>query len=226
MTLRDWRSREPLTRKAKQPSDYIDGFADLVVPQDPQAFRDRLIATAVGRLGGLCAALFGVSEGGRPRLVVANAVSQLDLDQAARLRATHQAQLDAGETVCLNSAGALYLVPILDPQFVGLLYVKLERRLSAELEGELRRLAKLAVIALRGDASERVQNRAENEAYLRHMSEDDLLRDKMLLALNEHEWNIARVARLLGLNRRTIYLRLERWGLARRRIVKGTKREA
>ena len=38
------------------------------------------------------------------------------------------------------------------------------------------------------------------------------------LLLNRNEWNIARVARLMGVTRRTVYLRLQRYGIPRERV--------
>ena len=46
----------------------------------------------------------------------------------------------------------------------------------------------------------------------------------LLLQLMEaFEWNISRVARAAGLTRRTIYLRLVRYGIPRRRVAKGAR---
>jgi hypothetical protein len=51
-------------------------------------------------------------------------------------------------------------------------------------------------------------------------------RETLLLNLARHEWNIARVARMMGVTRRTIYLRLRRYGIDRVRIPKVKVREA
>jgi transcriptional regulator of acetoin/glycerol metabolism len=48
----------------------------------------------------------------------------------------------------------------------------------------------------------------------------DIEREKLLLLLNRNEWNIARVARLMGVTRRTVYLRLRRYNIPRERIRK------
>ncbi len=52
----------------------------------------------------------------------------------------------------------------------------------------------------------------------------DVERGQLLRLLEQHEWNIARVARLMGVTRRTIYLRLERYGIPRQRVPKGVRR--
>ena len=42
-------------------------------------------------------------------------------------------------------------------------------------------------------------------------------------ALDENAWNVARVARTLGVTRRTIYMRMQRFGILRRRVPKVLK---
>jgi transcriptional regulator of acetoin/glycerol metabolism len=58
--------------------------------------------------------------------------------------------------------------------------------------------------------------------YLGTLTPTDKARERevLLLALNRHEWNISRVARDLGLSRRTIYLRLQKHRIERRRVSK------
>ena len=53
-----------------------------------------------------------------------------------------------------------------------------------------------------------------------------MAREKLLLLLNRNEWNIARVSRLMGVTRRTIYLRLQRYGIPREKIRKTLRRPA
>jgi hypothetical protein len=42
----------------------------------------------------------------------------------------------------------------------------------------------------------------------------------LLKTLHEHEWNLSRVARVLGISRRTVYLRMQRYGIDRQRVPK------
>jgi hypothetical protein len=205
--------------------DYIEGFADLVVPNDPDAFRDRLLAGVVARFAARHVALFSLEEG-RLRLVASSAIDQASLDRAALVWEGRRDALESRKPVIERPAGgapAVVAVPIASPE--GLLYVEAEALPANEPDAaELLRLADLAAIGLRENWGGPLRSRASG--YLRQASEDDLLRDKLLLSLQEHEWNIARVARLLGVTRRTIYLRLERWGIQRRKVVKTARREA
>jgi len=51
-------------------------------------------------------------------------------------------------------------------------------------------------------------------------------REKLLLLLNRNEWNIARVARLMGVTRRTVYLRLQRYNIRAERVLKSRPRNS
>ena len=64
------------------------------------------------------------------------------------------------------------------------------------------------------------------ETYLERTPVEDMEREKLLLLLNRNEWNIARVARLMGVTRRTIYLRLQRHNIPRERVPKTRPRKA
>ncbi|MCU0242919.1 MAG: GAF domain-containing protein, partial [Vicinamibacteria bacterium] len=67
---------------------------------------------------------------------------------------------------------------------------------------------------------------ADWQTYLERTPVEDLEREKLLLLLNRNEWNIARVSRLMGVTRRTIYLRLQRYNILRERIYKTRNRRA
>jgi transcriptional regulator with GAF, ATPase, and Fis domain len=114
-------------------------------------------------------------------------------------------------------AGLLYL-DSLDPHFCSA--VDLER-----LKKFTRILAKAVGDA--GPMEEKARSKAEGwEAYLERTPVEDLEREKLLLLLNRNEWNIARVARLMGVTRRTIYLRLARYRIPRERVRKTRLRPA
>ncbi len=58
------------------------------------------------------------------------------------------------------------------------------------------------------------------DSYLRATTPDEVQRRQMMILLHESEWNIARVARALGVTRVTIYKRMERLGIERLRVRK------
>lgn len=51
-------------------------------------------------------------------------------------------------------------------------------------------------------------------------------RESLVNLLHREEWNVARVARLLRVTRRTIYARMERMGIVRERVPKTLRRES
>lgn len=62
------------------------------------------------------------------------------------------------------------------------------------------------------------------EQTLEDLTPEELQREQLLVLLKRNEWNIARVARLMACTRRTVYMRLERWGIQRQKVQKGPLR--
>jgi len=62
------------------------------------------------------------------------------------------------------------------------------------------------------------------EDYLAQTPAEQVARAQLIALLDRNEWNIARVARLMRVTRRTIYLRLDRYGVERKRIRKTARR--
>jgi hypothetical protein len=59
--------------------------------------------------------------------------------------------------------------------------------------------------------------------YFMAMPAEEVEKEHLVRTLDANEWNVSRVARLLGLARRTIYLRLERYNIPRKRVPKTLK---
>jgi transcriptional regulator with GAF, ATPase, and Fis domain len=125
---------------------------------------------------------------------------------------------------------SLTLVPVQqDGALVALLYVDASAPhflTTADRE----RLSKFARIIAKAvtqtQAPSPKASRAEAwETYLERTPVEDMEREKLLLLLNRNEWNIARVARLMGVTRRTIYLRLQRHSIPRERVPKTRPRK-
>jgi DNA-binding NtrC family response regulator len=117
-----------------------------------------------------------------------------------------------------------------DEDVVALIYVdSLEPHFCTPQD--IDRLGKFARIIAKAVADrpegQRVPTRAEAwETYLERTPVEDMEREKLLLLLNRNEWNIARVSRLMGVTRRTIYLRLQRYAIPRERVFKTRPRRA
>jgi predicted DNA-binding protein (UPF0251 family) len=52
---------------------------------------------------------------------------------------------------------------------------------------------------------------------------DEVERHRLIELLKRNEWNLARVARVLGVTRRTVYMRLKRYDIARQKVPKTVK---
>ncbi len=117
---------------------------------------------------------------------------------------------------------SVVVVPVFEADsLVALLYVDSDRpNLGAGPElGRLGRFARLIARSVRpadGDADQR----EVWQEYLERTPVEDMEREKMLLLLDRNEWNIARVSRLMGVTRRTLYLRLARFQIPRRKVPK------
>jgi transcriptional regulator of acetoin/glycerol metabolism len=121
------------------------------------------------------------------------------------------------------------MFPVFDgDELVALLYVD-----SAEPHfcqaSDVERLAKFSRMlarAVRPEPEPPAREAIGWEAYLERTPVHDIERQKLLLLLNKNEWNIARVARLMGVTRRTVYLRLQRYNVPRERVAKTRLRSA
>jgi len=87
------------------------------------------------------------------------------------------------------------------------------------------RLADLCTLigeALGGGGIEELKGRSENWAQYLEATDPvfNRERDELLLLLNRTDWNIARVARILGVSRRTLYVRLEKYRIPREHVEK------
>jgi DNA-binding NtrC family response regulator len=123
--------------------------------------------------------------------------------------------------------------PVFDGEsLVALLYLDDAEPRSCP-SSDLERLAKLSRI-LSGGRARGATPAAEHpppmdrdrwETYLERTPVQDIEREKLLLLLNRNEWTIARVARLMGLTRRTVYRRLRDYDIPRERVPKTPPRK-
>jgi GAF domain-containing protein len=231
----------------KRRVDLIDQFADLVVgADDPRRLAERTLEVVMSLTNGRSGAVFAHDQG-RIVLFASRGIDQHVLDAANSVWSGQRETLQSGQTFYVpdvNSERRLpktegggpvsfVVVPVTgDEGLSALLYVdSLDPHFCTAQD--LERLAKFSRIIAKavGDqaapAIERSPNRAEAwESYLERTPVEDMEREKLLLLLNRNEWNIARVARLMGVTRRTIYLRLQRYNIPRERVPKTRPRRA
>jgi transcriptional regulator with GAF, ATPase, and Fis domain len=225
----------------------IDQFADLVVgADDPRRLAERTLEVIMSLVNGRSGAVFS-REGDRLNLFASRGIDQHVLDSLQGVWGRFRESLEKGETFYApepdtdtrlprngerGGAGSFAVVPVLnDEGLIALLYVdSLDPHFCSAHDldrmGKFSRIVAKAVMET-GPMRQQAQSRADAwETYLERTPVEDMEREKLLLLLNRNEWNIARVARLMAVTRRTIYLRLQRYNIPRERVPKTRLRAA
>jgi len=232
----------------KRRVDLIDQFADLVVgADDPRRLAERTLEVVMSLTNGRSGAVFAYDQG-RVALFASRGIDQHVLDAANSVWASQKETLQSGETFYVPDVNtdrrlpkaeaggpvSFVMVPVLAAAGEGLAAVLYVDSLDPHFctAQDLERLTKFSRIIAKAVGEsvgtvERPPSRAEAwESYLERTPVEDMEREKLLLLLNRNEWNIARVARLMGVTRRTIYLRLQRYNIPRERVPKTRPRRA
>ena len=222
--------------------DLIDQFTELVVgADDPRRLAERTLEVVMSLLNGRAGAVFTAADDG-VTLFASRGIDQAVLDIVPAAWAAQKDGLRRGETLYvpdraterrLPAAAAerpgpasFAIVPVLeDEALLALLYVDSQEPHFCDAH-DLERLSKFSRIVAKSvndTASPPAGGGGSSdswEAYLERTPVEDMEREKLLLLLNRNEWNIARVARMMGVTRRTVYLRLQRYNIPRERVPK------
>jgi transcriptional regulator with GAF, ATPase, and Fis domain len=221
--------------------DLVDQFTDLVVsPGEPRQLAERTLDIVMTLCNGRSGAVFSVAKDGQLSLFASRGIDQGVLDAVRLVWTRNQESLGRGETFYVperrvdgpmgemdrTAVASLVVVPVLAGDgLVALLYIdSLDPHFCDAYD--LDRFSKFSRIVAKAvsdtGAPEPAGQMADSswETYLERTPVEDMEREKLLLLLNRNEWNIARVARLMGVTRRTIYLRLERYKIPRERVPK------
>jgi len=223
-------------------TDLIDQFADLVIgADDPRRLGERTIDVVLSLVEGRCGAVFTLDDD-RLLLFASRGVDQHALDAAQVVWSSRSDSLRRGEAFYAPEPGALAglkamaarqgpssltVVPVLqDSILVALLYIDAAEPhfLNNADRERLSKFARIIAKAVTQTAGPKPSRAEAWETYLERTPVEDMEREKLLLLLNRNEWNIARVARLMGVTRRTIYLRLQRHNIPRERVPKNRPR--
>jgi len=192
---------------------HFAALTELLVKNDPRVAIEKTLAFVIAQAGARKGAILTV-KGQHPSVF-----GRVPLETVSGIQALWNSQQEAlrgGRHVATKGD---FLVPLRDSSaLIAVLYLEKPQRFEAE---EL--TAPLVALAQAVIASERegVPAPADDfDGYLASTTIDALERRHLLVALHRNEWNIARVARILGVTRRTIYLRLKRHGIPREHVVK------
>lgn len=187
--------------------DLFTQMASLLAPVDPEGSATRILRKVADVNGAPGAAIIGV----RDQSPVLFASFNLPLEDAGRLEELWR---DYGAWLLTKRAieqPSTVLLPLLEGDFVlGVLYLKEPQRF--DLAATSPWLAALSIFL-------RAASRSAGLGLV-YPENPPSQRDQLLRALNEREWNVARVARDLGVTRRTVYLRMARFQIARQHIAK------
>jgi hypothetical protein len=210
------------------PADLVDQFTDLVLgSDDPRLLAERALAIVVTLTRARCAAVFRAVGSGLA-LFASGRLDQPALDHAHADWAAAAARLRRGEIVLRSAvspgdAPSRGLAPIHGASgLLGVLYLDSFHRAFLDEEG-CRRVRRFAAILARAlDAPPPPAGRsARGWESGPHAADGAAERGTLLALLEDNEWNIARVARILRVTRRTVYLRLGRFGIPREKVRKG-----
>jgi hypothetical protein len=195
---------------------------------DPQGLARRTLDAVLAFSGGRAAALFQ-REQARILLFASLGLEQGALEAVERAWSKERARFMAKESLLVTVGGQpRAIVPVEDgTQVIGLLYVEGAGPLQQRDLNALAQFARIGAMAflLPASAAPVFETRVEPlDAYLARTTPEDVDRQQLLALLHRHEWNIARVARLLAVTRATIYNRLERYGIRRERVPKSKPR--
>ncbi len=153
-----------------------------------------------------------------PRVLIARNVALASVEDLPSLWEKHERTLRAGRPAGRDGSR---LLPLMDgADLIGAVYVEGAVGEPARTKAFLDVLARAVLAATDPEALKAFG------ADLLGVGVERSKREITLASLRQHEWNISRVARELGLTRRTIYLRLGRWGINRERIPKTPRRMA
>ncbi|HKC13635.1 MAG TPA: helix-turn-helix domain-containing protein [Vicinamibacteria bacterium] len=187
----------------------IDRLAALLVTDDPRQAADKTLAYLVSYLRARAGAVLTL-DSEEPSLFIGQSLRLETLSALRALWVAHQPALLAGQLV---SEGSHALIPIQHSrELVALLYLDAPRPFEPE---------SIAVFQVALAEAVRANfRRPPFEAYLGSTRSEDLQRQHLLVTLSQNDWNIARAARLMGVTRRTVYLRLQRYGIPRKRVTR------
>lgn len=189
----------------------LGSMIESLVADDPRRSADRLLSKMCDVAGAEGGAVL-VPQGENASVFLSYRLSLAGLGSLPIRFQDHRARLAKGEVV---SASGFALAPVNADGGSPLGWVYLENPRSAEPK-ELRPFL-LAMAKAVGALSEAPFARVPN------VNRADANRANILRILEDNDWNIARVSRELRVTRRTLYMRLAAFGIARKKVPRLAK---
>ena len=214
--------------------ELLDSFGSLVVGRGtPVQFAERTLQMVTVLTGARATAALRIEQD-QPRLFAGRGFDQEALETVGLAWQHLRTGLEHLETVYVanratdsripeatrsKSPASFAILPVVgeNSALEGLLYVDSRKPyfLGAEDLAELPALARVLSLPLSSGRSGRsfpgVAPDLESE------------KERLVAILSANQWNILRVAKLIGVTRRTVYLRMQRWGIERKKPKKTLK---
>jgi transcriptional regulator of acetoin/glycerol metabolism len=188
-----------------------DDTLALLVADDPRRQARRLLQHVATRAKAKAVAIVNV-DGDE----LASFVGEVPLSRLTALQLVWKAEAKALRAGTPAVGDDYSVLPLMDGLgLIGILFV----------EGgsgvEMRSASVVALSAALKAARERPVGEDREESV--SVPGGEVERHRLLASLERYEWNVSRVARLIGVTRRTVYLRMERYKIDRRRVPKTLK---
>jgi len=186
---------------------------------DPKQSIRQTLDLLIAHAGADRAGLF-LCRGSVVDLFVGHGVDQGTLDWVRRAWETQREKIREGRPLFEGKRCAWPVGGDPGPGQIAVLYLSGPSELSVST-------VRLALEAL-GDLLQRALAAADTsrqfspaiDKYLKATPTDSIMRRQLETLLHEHEWNVARVSRILGVTRVTVYARMHRLGIERLRVPK------
>lgn len=192
----------------------LEKVAALLVSEDPKQKAEKILRHAIGEANARGGAVLSITAG----RLVPFVVQGTDLDALARLRRLWPTLEKTLKNGWPSVGRDIVLAPIRDGgELLGVLLLNSPESFDADDLGVLLVLLGKALTA-------GTEAPLEAGAYQTRTSPAEAEKVQLLSLLHEQDWNIARVAGLLGIARGTVYMRLARYGIQRKKVPKVLRR--
>jgi hypothetical protein len=205
-------------------TDVRDAILSRLVANDPHGSLDHALTLLAGQAKVAAVGLFDTRSG--VELVCGLGIQQPSLDRVRTLWTAERKRLSAGEHVLATTH---LLVPLRHERGLALLYAADSQPLDpgaalAAVRG-LTAVLSLA-LGLWDNGQRRFLSNGSIDDYLEVTTQEAVEKRRLVTLLNRNEWNLSRVARILGVSRLTLYKRLRRHEIERLRVRKSKLRLA
>jgi hypothetical protein len=188
--------------------DFITAMLSVLQDGTPAEVARRAVRVLSNAYRCPCAAAF-LEERGFLKMLSGSGIDQSAIDAVNELWSTSRRRLVSGNIVLRTTSAMLPLMA--EGELVGVVYLRSDRPLSAIPEQQAGPICTLLAKLCRTPMD-------APEAQISTLFPEDLERERLIACLETHEWNIARVARAMGVTRPTVYARMERLKIERKYI--------